>query len=76
MACRDILRQWFTESDNKTHDLARVLAALSILTGLGLSVYSVVWRLQTFDMSQFGGGIGMLFAGVAVALGFKKETPP
>lgn len=71
---RDIIRQLVTESDNITHDLYRYLALLSILTGLGLAVYSVGWKNQPFDMQTFGIGVGALFAGVGVALGLKKES--
>lgn len=73
MALRDVVRQLLTESDNVTHDLYRYLAIGSILTGLGLQIYAIGWRGQTFDMQTFGIGIGALFAGVGVALGLKKE---
>lgn len=72
---KKILRELLTEGDNITHDLYRYLALLSILTGLGLSIYAVVKKDQPFDMQQFGIGVGVLFAGVGVALGLKKETP-
>jgi hypothetical protein len=71
---RDIIRQWFTESDNATHDLTRVLAAVSILTGLGLQIYAVGWHGQPFDMQTFGVGTGALFGGLGVALKLKKES--
>lgn len=70
---RDILRQLLTESDNVTHDLYRYLALVSIVTGLGLQIYAVVYKGEPFAMMAFGTGIGALFAGVGVALGFKKE---
>ena len=69
---RDILRQLLTGADNTTHDLYRYLALLSIVVGLGLAIYSVVWQ-KPFDMLQFGSGVGALFAGIGVALGLKKE---
>lgn len=69
-----IITQLFTESDNVTHDLYRYLAVLAIAVGLGLSVYSVVWKSQPFDMLAFGTGIGSLFAGVGVALKLRRET--
>lgn len=73
MTVREVLQQLVTESDNVTHDLYRYLAIASILTGLGLAVFSVVGKGQVFDMLNFGGGVGALFAGVGVALGLKKE---
>lgn len=73
MSCKDILRQLFTERDNETHDLARYLAVLAILTGLGLQAYAVV-KGQPFDMQSFGIGCGALFGGLGVALKLKKES--
>ncbi|HQR02485.1 MAG: hypothetical protein JSR19_06930 [Proteobacteria bacterium] len=73
MSCKDILRQLFTERDNETHDIARWLAALSVLVGLGLNTYAVV-KGQPFDMQAFGIGCGALFGGLGVALKLKKES--
>lgn len=72
---KQFLKHLLTESDNATFDLSRVLAALSILSGLGLQAYAVGWKGQPFDMQVFGVGTGALFAGVGVALGMKKDTP-
>jgi len=74
MMLKDIFRQWFTESDNQTHDLTRALAALSICIGLGLQVYAVCWHGEKFDMQTFGVGTGALFGGVGVTLKLKRET--
>lgn len=74
MSLADVLRQLFTESDNRTHDLYRYLALASIVTGLGLNIYAVGWKGQPFDMQAFGTGVGLLFAGVGVALKLKPET--
>ena len=73
MGLREIIRECMTESDGITHDLYRYLSVLSIVVGLGLQVYSIVWRGQAFEMQTFGIGVGALFAGVGVALGLKKE---
>lgn len=71
---KDYLRHWLTESDNTTHDLYRVLSLVAILTGLGLSVYTVVVKNQPFDIQTFGIGVGTLFAGCGAALALKPET--
>lgn len=75
MNYKAMIRQLFTEADNQTHDLIRYLAALAVLVGLGLSVYSVAVKGDPFSFQDYGTGIGLTFAGVAAALGFKKETP-
>ena len=71
---RKFWQHLFTESDNVTFDATKVLAALAILTGLGLAIVSVVWKNAPLDMQDYGTGMGLLFAGVGAALGFKKES--
>ena len=72
------LKQWlvelFTESNNKTADLSKILALLAIVDGLYLATYDVVMRGAVFSFQDFGTGVGILFAGIGVVLGFKKET--
>lgn len=70
-----IFKDWFTESDNKTHDLPKVLAALAIVTGIGLEIYAVGHSVQ-FDIQAYGIGVGGMFGGLGALLGFKKETQP
>lgn len=71
-----IFKTMFTESDNVTHDLYRYLAMVSIVVGLALQIYVVVWKepSQPFDFQTFGIGVGVLFAGVGVAMKLKSET--
>lgn len=78
MNIRRVFKQLLTESDNVTHDIYRYLAIISIVTGLTLMVYAVVVKGQLFSIQDFGIGVGVLFAGVGVALGLKNETsiPP
>ena len=76
MSLRTVLRQLMTESDNVTHDLYRYLAILSIITGLGLQVYSIGWKGQPFDMLAFGAGIGALAAGIGALLKLKETNEP
>jgi hypothetical protein len=64
----------FTEVDNKTFDLSKILAALSVVTSLILSIYSVVWRGDSFDVNSYGMGMAALFAGTAALLRFKKDS--
>lgn len=69
-----VLNDLFTETDNHTFDLAKVLALLAVVNGLGLTIYEVAWKGTTFNMESYGLGIGLLFGGLAAILGFKKET--
>jgi hypothetical protein len=73
MSARDVLRELVTENDNLTHDLYKYLAIVSIVTGLGLQIYSIGWQGKAFSMQEFGMGIGALFAGVGIALGLKQD---
>ena len=70
----ELLKQLLTEVDNHTYDLVKILAILSVFVGLGLMVFAVVYQEQAFNFQDFGTGIGLLFAGVGVALGLKKEA--
>lgn len=72
---RDVFRQLLTESDNTTHDVFRYMALASIMTGLAMQVYVIVWKSQPFDMQTFGIGVGALLAGVGAALGLKRDSP-
>ena len=69
----EVLKHWFTEHDNQTHDLQKVLAVAAILSGLGCQFYSV-YKGQPFDMQAFGVGIGALFGGLGVVFHLKKES--
>jgi ATP-dependent protease HslVU (ClpYQ) peptidase subunit len=64
----------FTESDNRTHDIFRYLALATILTAIGLQIFVVVMKGQTFDVQQFGIGSGALFAGMGAALMMKPNN--
>jgi hypothetical protein len=70
----EFLKHLFTEVDNTTADLSKLLAAMSIVNALGLSIYVVVWKGQPFDLQAYGMGIAALFAGTAALLKFKKDT--
>jgi hypothetical protein len=71
---RKFLKDMFTEKDNKTFDVTKALAALTIVTGIALAIVSVVWKNAPLNMQDYGTGMGLLFAGLGVALGMKKET--
>lgn len=64
----------FTETDNHTFDLSKVLALWAVVNGLALTVYEVVWKGTTFNFQDYGIGVGLLFGGLAAVLTLKKET--
>jgi hypothetical protein len=71
---KKFVKDIFTEIDNETYDITRVLATISVLTGLGLSIWSVIINHNIFNMVTFGSGIGLLFSGTAALFKFKKDT--
>lgn len=71
-----IINDWFTGPDNTTGDLGRVLLAFAVMTALGLTVYSVVWKNGVWDVNQFGIGIGALLFGGGGMLLLKAKTEP
>lgn len=71
---KKVLNDWFTEVDNKTYDITKGLAVLSIVTAIGLAVYSVVSQGQPFNYQDYGLGTAALFAGIGAALGLKKDS--
>lgn len=58
------LKDLFTEADNVTFDLAKILALIAIIDGLALATYAVVVKGVVFNFQDFGTGIGLLFTGV------------
>ncbi len=71
---KKIIKDWFTEIDNKTFDVTKFLAVVSIMTGIFLAIFSVVYKNQAFDYQDYGLGTAALFAGVGIALGMKKDS--
>jgi hypothetical protein len=73
---KDFLKSLLTEVDGESFDVAKLLAALSILAGITFQGYVLYKQPDTkFDMQNYGTGIGLLFAGVGVALHMKKDAP-
>lgn len=74
MSIRKFVNDTLTEVDNRTFDIVKVLAMLSIVVGIVMAVLDVAVYDGKFSLQDYGTGIGILFAGAAVALGFKKES--
>lgn len=70
----DFFRHAFTEVDNQTWDVSKMLAAASVLNAIGLTIYVVAFKGQPFDLQAYGIGISALFAGTAALLKFKKDS--
>ncbi len=73
---RDLMRQLLTGIDGETHDIARWLGALAVLVFLGLTVYVVVWQKGEWKMTEFGIGLGAVFAATGAFISLKSKTEP
>ncbi len=73
---RDVLKQLMTGIDGETHDIARWLGALSVLVFLGLTVFVVVVQKGEWKMSEFGIGLGAVFAAIGAFIRLKSTSEP
>lgn len=71
-----ILKQLLTGKDGETHDIARWLGAISVLTFLAVTVHSVVFQHAEWKMSDFGIGLGAVFASVGAFIRLKQDAEP
>ncbi len=73
---RNFVRELFTERDNHTADLKRVLWAVGFFWALGLETWSVLAKAAPFDLVSAGLGLGGLLAagGATLALNRKNEN--
>ena len=67
---RDLLT---ADKYSSVYDLVRVGTALSLIVGLGLTVYAVGWRGDPFDLTAFGTGIGLILAAGGGAMWARKD---
>lgn len=69
------LNDLFTEADNATFDMKRLLWAVGVVTGLGFQGYAI-FKGQTFSIQDFGIGLGAMLAagGAALSMNAKSET--
>jgi hypothetical protein len=68
------LRDLFTEPDNITWCLVKVMAGSGIVVFLLCSILHVYLN-KTFDYLAFGGGIAALIGGSGLGMSLKKDTP-
>lgn len=55
------------------YDAVRVAFAIAFVTGVGLQIYSVVWRDAVFDIEKFGIGFGLMIGGAGGAMALRKD---
>jgi hypothetical protein len=72
---KKIIKDTFTEPDNKSVCPVRILGVLSILQGLGMQAYDVLIQHAHFDLQAFGIGMSATLGALGVALGLKKDSP-
>ena len=72
MAVR-FLNDLFTQSDNKTFCLGRVLWAISVFTYLSLNLGDVFINGTTFKAIEFGTGLGITLGGGGLGIKAYKD---
>ncbi len=68
------LKDLFTEPDNATWCLVKIMAGSGIFVFLACSLMHVYLN-KTFDYLAFGGGIAALIGGSGIGMSLKKDTP-
>lgn len=69
------IRDCFTVANGIDYDLGRILWALAFLVGVGLEIYCVITH-RTFDLQQYGIGVGALLLAGSGGLKLKANTEP
>ena len=72
---KQVLLQLLTGIDGETHDLARWCGLLSVMTFLGLEIANFIVN-HTFDATEFGIGLGAVFAATGAFIKLKESTEP
>lgn len=67
-----IFREWFTGPGSQEFELARLLFALAVVSGLGCQAFAL-WKGQAFSMIEFGAGMGGLLTAGGLGTKFKDE---
>lgn len=71
MSIRKVFSDLFTEADNNTFDLGRVLGALSIVYFLGLSTVELLQECKNFNLTEVSGGVAVLLMSNGFTTGYK-----
>lgn len=70
---RKLLHNWFTGTNNVEYELGRALWALSFLAMIIYQGYAI-YKGQTFDALQFGGGVGAILAAGGMGVAVKDKA--
>lgn len=68
-----LLKHCFTESDNLTFDLGRILWGIGGLIFFGISIYAVIFKGQSWDPIAWGTGFGGVLAGGGATIAIKSR---
>lgn len=71
---KNLLKLLFTEADNKTWCISKMMGFYAFLHYHVISAWEVLHVGTAFDPTAYGTGLGALFATLGVLLGLKKET--
>jgi hypothetical protein len=70
---KKVLKDWFTEPNNQTYCLIKVLSACGAFTFLGCAIVHVVIN-KIFDYQAFGLGFASILVGAGGAMYAKKDS--
>lgn len=59
------LHDWLTGPNNDNYELWRAMSGVAFLIGMGLTIYTVAFRGEAFDLEQFAWGVGVMLFGAS-----------
>ena len=72
---KKFIKDSLTGINGVDYDLGRILWALAFLVGIGLEIFTVITH-RTFDLQQYGIGVGALLVAGGASLNLKAKTEP
>ena len=69
-----MLKDMFTEKDNQTYDVIRVLGAISLMAFIGLAGLELTRHCHDFSLIEFSSGISMIMGVIAGGVTFKQKS--
>jgi hypothetical protein len=67
-------KDMFTETDNVTFDIFRVLLAISVIWFLFLGSYELIMHDHDFNLTEVSGGLTALLGLGGAAIGYKDKS--